>query len=1646
MTRACTVSSMLGVLTLLACAIPPRAAAAAPTCPTLVESSPDRDRPTVVRLTARGACPLPDMLSVEVTSITGESLARRTVPAAAGAIRQFELDLATVRPQSALSGVYRLRWSAVTPSGPIARDHLFTVGCPPPPSATPRLAGTPARVELDLPPGDACQGENVAVLEWLDDAGAVLGRSPPGRLPATVGGRLSLAVDPALAAKASAARVALRNATPQPRVLPLPLPGRDTPTAPAPAPVRAAAAACPAPAVEALALEVADDAVALVGRSRLEPCHRSAELLLQLRDPEGAIVFNRTLAPAPSGAFRVPVTVVSGTAYAATATLNHGDPPTTVVAESKVVAACDQPRMLDAGFATADAAALTARLRLAACHLPASARVVVRDSAGALVASAQPTVQPADGEARLEPLPIGDLPAGGYTATFEVRDAQGRTATRTLPFTHDSAGPTLAFRVRGAPVVPGVPLVIGGLGDLQVVSSDPSGPLSAAEPVATRPAAAAGLTAAIDALEGERGTELVITGAVGRPGPDAQVTAVLIQGAGRLWRVPVVRRVVADERAAPFGPHAVGFRAAARTAGLDGGSYRVEGVVVATPGSERLVPASGSFLLGAPGERRTHATLRQGLLDIPVDVRFEPDGRGWVAARGALIDGDYTLELIDHDRFGNASTPQRLVFTVAQDKDTRIVSLPLLPGHSTTIEHRFVGTDPGAPLRLLARRSSGSGAVQLGDRRVEGQTVELHLRADPRGLVRLPMSTVGGPVDGRITLQPDVVGARALELAVTTYAPDFALRRQEAASGTVLLIENRSAACARYAVVTTPTAIAASPGEAVCALKVSAPGAVVLSTTPQHTALSLPSLDPSTLLIESGFIVGPPGASEFRTVATTTLAELEALSLAPRVAFEPVSALRGRAGALLTRVGPFRPGELVVHAEAEGAVIEVGGRRLALDRAGVHRLPVETQVASVGATQTITVRAFYAATPSRVTQTELRFVGVPPAIEVEPVASRLVLPEPLSVDLRLTTEDGAYAAARHGALRVREAFLLRTRDASARPESVVATSRPDGAWRMALPVVSAGAYRLYLAFEATDPALAAVQPPLSVTLPLAVHDGRPLEASLFTFRASGAAPFVGRAQLKFARADGAADLATAAWEISSDGKVFTPYQSAGSAVDVAIPTPGSRWLRARLVNRHSGTDTVTAPVTLSAFAATTLSIDGPTQTFRGFPVTLTATTERPDGVLWRIGAPGTDRVQEIRAGAITLTPRATGTYYVEAIADAAVAGPGARAAPRVFRTVTVHWPTVPPAIVQGPREVETGRPATFTVRHPPLFARGGNDALTRAGEWVLPDGRVIPGAAPLVYTLEAPPPGQDGVDLVYRAWIDGARAATLSTTTHRLRPVSYRWPEWQLKAETVSTGLPAVHRVSLQPTVWRDWLALGEGQLDTAWQLPPFARLRHQSAREVVFEVLHDRPFDVAARVTDARGNTAQLTLAAVEPVQRTQFAIAARVTAERVTRTAPLKVAVGMDPVLLPKGGTVSRVAYYLNDEYQGATTGAPLQVLIPRSGVHTLRAVASIGTQFVAQDSVSIELAENLPPVCSIRAVGDFAINGVATAECDDPDGTMKAYRWYLNGQLVTGTGSRLVVPRAQLSDVEELSVVGVDSAGREATARFAPVTAGS
>ncbi|MCS6760325.1 MAG: hypothetical protein MO852_16400, partial [Candidatus Devosia euplotis] len=344
--------------------------------------------------------------------------------------------------------------------------------------------------------------------------------------------------------------------------------------------------------------------------------------------------------------------------------------------------------------------------------------------------------------------------------------------------------------------------------------------------------------------------------------------------------------------------------------------------------------------------------------------------------------------------------------------------------------------------------------------------------------------------------------------------------------------------------------------------------------------------------------------------------------------------------------------------------------------------------------------------------------------------------------------------------------------------------------------------------------------------------------------------------------------------------------------------------------------------------AGTLEVEGPRRTFRGWPAEYKV-KDLPEGYegLWRVTAPNAKSPETTRAASLTIDASVTGTYYVEVIADTSEDSQDSLAALRRFFSLDVSWPRIPESVIAGPTQVEYGKSETYTVSHPPIFEGRGNPSIKRAGEWELPDGSVVDDDEWAQFTLRDLPEGYQATNVLYHTWLEGDRT-TLTTAVHRIRPVTYRWPNWQLNIATNSLDAPSILRLAVSPESAEDWMHLGSVPLTTHWELSEHVRVISQSETEALVYAIDDRVFDVMVRVTDPRGNVTELQRKDIQPFKQIPFEISLRAVAARSLHTAPLDVTTYVDTIVLPKGREISRVSFYVDGLYRGVTDGSPLKI----------------------------------------------------------------------------------------------------------------------
>lgn len=1424
------------------------------------------------------------------------------------------------------------------------------------------------------------------------------------------------------------------------------------------------AIACEDPAFSEPSLTLGDTAnianvnFALSGRN---VCQGATRVSVQVRDVNRVVVFNRSLdleAGSLAENLTWPFRGTPGSTYDVELNAQFGVSFQQSVERSRRTAyECTAPEVLELGYSNAEGTHAAALLAMSQCNAPASAKLVVRNEVGRIVAESDPQILQDLGAsfATLEPTSLGHLDSGKFTAELTVADNRGRTAIAKAELSRDVSGPEIAFNRGAALLEPGQTPDITSLDELVLTFSDSSDPLPSFEEFqsALEPFPSGG-AASFHQVDGEVTPQIWIGGTVDAPREEADwgFVGVLVRNqTGDRWISRIVRTYVpyTDNELTDFHPSIsrTGFRAVSRIETLLPGNYTIEGVVVgATDGTRYLIAGTGSFSVSTLAGRRHESLLRRGVTEIPVALRWETDNTAQLERITSVPDGDYTLSVVGRDSYGNPSDVYNLSFSLVQDKATARLVWPAIAGYTRTVQHRFhvPGVARVGPLRVLFRRTGGYGEIRINGERVTEQTVETILTPDAAGMFSMALELVNADVDGQFVLHADSTEARPLELSVSTFHPEFSVQRRRGDNLDVLTVEHDGQEC-RHVIFDDLSRVSVRVDEVVCAVRLNIPGTSVLSTNDDRTEVRLPPGVSTEAMYEEGFVRANEGQVVFQATRQIELAEIQSYSSTPQLEFVPLPQWRNRSanGAYLSAVGNVIAGHVVIRGGAEAPTVTINGEAVSTpaQSTGEIRIPIRTSITQIGAAQQLQVKAFYPSTPDLDVNLQYEFFAVPEEPLLRPVSGSLVSPNPLEMVLQLSTTTEAYSPDRHGTYEARALRVIDRNDPTAVHLSPEAEMTENGRLSVALGALPPGSYRLTSEIVSNDSRFREILAPLATDATFEVVDGSAVAAKLFTFRDADKIPFFGQISVDYVNDKRRGDVRRVAWEVSEDGQTFVPFQCCGSSIDFALTDPGTRFYRAQLTNRHSEVSSYTDPIELRSYIAGELRVVGPRQTFRGFPAKYQVAGLPDDReVLWRVVPPNSDEPIVQRGSTLEIGAEETGTYFVEVIADTGTDSPDHTSALRTFFALETTWPRIPASVINGPSDVEYGKSNTFTVSHPPIFSDRGNSEIVRVGEWELPDGTRSSDDEWVEFTLRSIAEGFETADVYYHSWIDGDRT-TLTTAVHRIKPIEYDWPDWELKVATNSLEPPAILRLSVTPESWQEWMGLGSYPITTFWELPSHIRVIERTPTEAIVFAADDRPFHVTARITDPRGNVTELRRGDIRPVNQIPFEISLRAVAERALQTAPIEVVVHVDAIVLPRGQEIDRVAFYLDGLYRGVTDGSPFEIQIRNPGEHRLRAIASIGTTYTTDDELTLSIGNNHKANCTITPIGDFRLNGLAKATCEDPDGHMVEYRWYADGQLLTEAGTRVTLSRAQLLSIGELSLIAVDNAGLETTARYVP-----
>lgn len=548
---------------------------------------------------------------------------------------------------------------------------------------------------------------------------------------------------------------------------------------------------------------------------------------------------------------------------------------------------------------------------------------------------------------------------------------------------------------------------------------------------------------------------------------------------------------------------------------------------------------------------------------------------------------------------------------------------------------------------------------------------------------------------------------------------------------------------------------------------------------------------------------------------------------------------------------------------------------------------------------------------------------------------------------------------------------------------------------------------------------------------LTVLRGGAIAAGVEARKLSGEAPFTAVFKLALDNRQDLRATGQVVWETTKDdGKTWEQFIPEERYKYQLVKTfdKGEYQVRAKVVNVNSGAEKYTEAVSVVAYDKPDIAVVGPTTLFVGSEGKYTASLALNDEPITDGNAVvewSTDggKTYSHKGNSITLSSDEETRYRLWARVRSANAPADDDYAYDVAKTaVDFRAVKAPRPYVVGPQVIETGKKYVFSAKTS-LPYRGMDVKLN--GFFTLPDGSIVEGD-----TAEYVPSDNDlnqaTVETKYTTWIEGYRdKGAEASHSLRSRVWQYVWPGFAMQVRKSADAAPATITASVRPIAFN-------GKLEEPtyeWELPEGAVIQDKK-QDIVRSFVVNEPGDYNIKVTvrDARGHEAVIEKS-FKIDQSKPYAIDLQYSGSNKYEREPL------DVLLRPYisgGHPRDRILTHVysvdgtpleNSGYYGKAT--------LRAGEHSIKLKITSEMGHEAEGEVSINVAENKLPVCSLKSretVGSW----IVYANCEDTDGRMKSYEWTIAGELKSISSDRVTISKGPNKTMPTISLVGVDDSG--------------
>lgn len=462
-------------------------------------------------------------------------------------------------------------------------------------------------------------------------------------------------------------------------------------------------------------------------------------------------------------------------------------------------------------------------------------------------------------------------------------------------------------------------------------------------------------------------------------------------------------------------------------------------------------------------------------------------------------------------------------------------------------------------------------------------------------------------------------------------------------------------------------------------------------------------------------------------------------------------------------------------------------------------------------------------------------------------------------------------------------------------------------------------------------------------------------------------------------------------------------------------------IRARFTNKNSGLVSYSETLNIYAYDGIKINVDGSNVLYPREALGLDIVTKNSNGevvssdIEWKIelsgsAGKGKEPLLQGKGNRIDFTYANSGllSLTIKAVRSD-ITNPQLK--DYVMKLESIQYLAIkkPSVGIVGPAKAETGKISSFTTQIKSNFYNTNTD-LKVVGEWILPDGRKVVGDI-----LNWVPTAKDEsgevsgrVKLQYTAWIDGYKDTTSITATKLIDLWTYKWPDFTLSTQILKNVAPTTATLIVSPDDLESFRLIDPKEMTYTWNIDPDITIVKVEGATAKLAIAKAGTYKCSVTISDQRGNSTTLSVP-LTSISVNDIVLNMSVKNGSSFTHAPLDLSIYTQASGGYAGDFVKTWDYKLDGaaiDFGGRNYGSIREV---GAGKHkiTLDITTSLGLS--ASTSAELELLPNVPPTCTLNLTKVNDTDTYMEVKCNDPDGHIKLYDWYINKTRMTGKGYR-------------------------------------